>query len=89
MLKVVAGASNQPQADLIVGRLAEIGISAVSQLSLSNPEMGASGGRMVYVEERDVERARELLAAEEPPFSDEELAQLSEQAGREALGERD
>jgi hypothetical protein len=85
MLKVVAGAANQPQAELIVGRLAEIGIAAVSQLSLSNPEMGASGGRMIYVEERDLERARELLAAEEPPFSDEELAQLSEEAGREAL----
>jgi hypothetical protein len=89
MLKVVAGAANQPQAELIVGRLREIGIAAVSQLSLSNPEMGASGGRMVYVEERDLERARELLAVEEPPFSDEELGRLSEQAGREALGERD
>jgi hypothetical protein len=85
MLKVVAGAANQPQAELIVGRLAEIGIAAVSQLSLSNPEMGASGGRMVYVEERDVERARELLAVDEPPFSDEELARLSEEAGRQAL----
>ncbi|HEX4436934.1 MAG TPA: DUF2007 domain-containing protein [Solirubrobacteraceae bacterium] len=88
MLKVVAGAANQPQADLIVGRLAEIGIAAVSQLSLGNPEFGASGGRMIYVEERDVERARELLAVEEPPFSDEELARLSEEAGREALDDQ-
>ena len=89
MLKVVAGAANQPQAELIVGRLAEIGIAAVSQLSLSNPEMGASGGRMVYVEERGLERARKLLAADEPPFSDEELARLSEEAGRQALDGRE
>lgn len=81
----MAGAANGPQADLIVGRLAQIGIAAVSQLSLSNPELGSSGGRMVYVEERDMERARELLAVEEPPFNDEELTRLSEQAGREAL----
>jgi hypothetical protein len=84
MLKVVAGAPNQPQADLIVERLAEIGIAAISQLSLGNPEFGAAGGRTIYVEERDVERAKALLAVEEPPISDEELTRLSEQAGREA-----
>jgi len=88
MLRAVAGTPNQPQADLIVARLAEAGIVAVSQLSSGNIEFGASGGRTIYVEEADESRARELLAAAEPPFSDEELAELSDAAGRER-GERD
>ncbi|MCW3032193.1 MAG: putative prokaryotic signal transducing protein [Solirubrobacterales bacterium] len=83
-MKVVAVAANQPQAELIIGRLAEIGITAVMQYALSNPEMGASGARTIYVEERDLERGRALLAVDEPSFSDEELTELSEAAGREA-----
>jgi hypothetical protein len=88
-VKVVAVASNQPQAELIIGRLAEIGITAIMQYALSNPEMGASGARTIYVEERDEERARALLAVEEPPFSEEELAALSEAAGRQPLDPED
>ena len=84
MLKIVAGAQNQPQAELIVERLAAAGITAISQFSSGNPEFGAGGGRMVYVEERDAERAREVLAGDEQPVSDEELTRLSEAAGREA-----
>jgi hypothetical protein len=84
MLRPIAGTTNQPQADLIVERLAAEGITAISQLSSGNIELGASGGRTIYVEESDVERAREVLALEEPPFSDEELGELSEAAGREA-----
>jgi hypothetical protein len=88
-VKVLAVAPNQPQADLMIGRLAGIGVTAISQLSLSNPEMGASGARTIYVEEGDLERARALLAVEEPPFSEEELAELSDAAGREARERRD
>jgi hypothetical protein len=84
MLKPIAGATNEPQADLIIQQLAEAGISAVSQLSSGNPEFGASGGRTVYVEDEDVERAREVLANPDPPFSDEELGRLSEEAAAEA-----
>lgn len=82
-MKVVAVASNQPQAELIVGRLADVGITAITQYTLSNPEMGASGARTIHVQERDEERARALLAVEQPPFSDEELTELSEAAGRD------
>ncbi len=86
-LRVVAGAANQPQGDLIVARLAEEGISAISQLSSGNPEFGAGGGRTIYVEERDETRAREILSRDDPPFSDEELARLSDEAGREVREE--
>ncbi len=84
MLRPVAGAQNEPQAELIVQRLAAAGISAVSQLSSGNPEFGSSGGRTIYVEEADIERARAALADEGPAFTDDELAELSERAGREA-----
>jgi len=84
MLRPVAGAQNEPQAELIVQRLAGAGISAVSQLSSGNPEFGSSGGRTIYVEETHLARAREVLAGAEPEFTDEELAELSEQAARDA-----
>jgi hypothetical protein len=83
MLKVVAGAQNQPQGELIVERLAAAGITAISQLSSGNPEFGAGGGRTIYVEERDADRAREILATDEQPISEEELTRLSEAAGRD------
>jgi hypothetical protein len=89
VLRPVAGAQNEPQAELIVQRLAAAGISAVSHLSSGNPEFGASGGRRIYVEETDIERAREALADAEPAFTDDELAELSEQAARDALGRGD
>jgi Putative prokaryotic signal transducing protein len=84
VLRPVAGALNEPEAELIVQQLAAVGISAVSQLSSGNPEFGASGGRTIYVEEEDVERARAALADASSDISDEELAKLSEAAAREA-----
>ena len=90
MLVTVAGTTNEPEAELILARLAEAGIQAISRRSTGDVELGAGGGRMVYVEERDEARAREILAGEEPPFSDEELTRLSEEAGRGAHdGSRD
>lgn len=81
-LKVIATAANDAEAGLLVARLAEAGISAITQRTLGGPEWGISGARYVYVEEGDVERAKELLGADEPPISDEELGRLSEEAGR-------
>jgi lipoate-protein ligase A len=85
-LKVVATAVNQPEGELIVARLAQAGISAVEQRASGNAELGGSGGRYIYVQDAELERAREVLHVEEPPFSDEELARLSEEAAREARG---
>jgi hypothetical protein len=83
-LKVVATAVNQPEGELIVARLAQAGISAVEQRASGNAELGGSGGRYIYVQDAELERAREVLHVEEPAFSDEELARLSEEAAREA-----
>ena len=65
---------------MICGRLATEGIPASYKRSIGSdlPQLGSAGAHYISVDERDAARARELLAA--PAFSDEELAQLSEQA---------
>jgi hypothetical protein len=83
-LKVVATAANQAEGELIVARLAQGGITAIEQRASGNPEFGGAGGRYIYVQDAELERARTMLAVDQPPFSDEELARLSEEAGREA-----
>ena len=54
-------------------REVDVGIHAVSQRTIGEPEWGWSGGRYVYVEEADLERARAAL----------EAGRLSEEAGRQ------
>jgi hypothetical protein len=80
MLVSVAVAHNEAEAEMIRGRLAAEGITASYKRSIGSdlPQLGAAGGHDISVDERDAARARELLAA--PAFSDEELAQLSEQS---------
>jgi hypothetical protein len=82
-LQVVATAANAAEADLIRGRLAEAGIAAISQRSIGGPEWGMSGGQYMYVEASHLDRAREILSEAEG-LSDEELADLSEQAFRDS-----
>jgi hypothetical protein len=77
-LQVVATAANEPEADLIVQRLAQAGITATSQRTIGGPEWGTSGSRNIYVEATQRERARELLETTEG-ISEEQLARLSEQ----------
>lgn len=83
-LKVIATAANQAEGELILARLSQAGVGAIEQRASGNPEFGGSGARYIYVQAADLERARAVLAAEEPPFSDEELAKLSEEAADEA-----
>ncbi|MHB8243411.1 MAG: hypothetical protein ACYDHN_15660 [Solirubrobacteraceae bacterium] len=87
-LKVAASAANQAEAEMMCDRLLAIGIHAISQRTIGGPEWGGTGARMVLVNEPDLERARAELATPEESFTDEELAQLSDQAAREA-GETD
>src|SRR5262245_46370246 len=77
-LQVVAAAANEPEADLIVQRLAQAGISATSQRPIGSAEWGTSGSHYIYVEAGERDRAREILKTTEG-ISEEELARLSEQ----------
>jgi hypothetical protein len=83
-LKIVATVANEAEAELVCGRLSGAGIHAISQRTIGGPEWGWSGGRYVYVDEADLGRASALLESEEGSFSEDELARLSEEAGREA-----
>jgi hypothetical protein len=86
-LKLVTTVSSEAEAELVSERLLAADIHAISQRTIGGPEWGASGARDVLVNARDLERAREVLAADEGSFSDEELRRLSDEAGRRA-GER-
>jgi hypothetical protein len=82
-LEIVRRPASATEAELIRSLLHDAGIESVLQRAIGGPEWGPSGGQTVYVHRADVERAREVLAAREDPVSEEELARLSEQAGRE------
>ena len=87
LLRSVAGAGSQAEAELICSRLLEAGIHAISQRNIGGPEFGGSGARSVFVKETDEARAREVLARDEEPISEDELARLSEETYRKALGD--
>jgi hypothetical protein len=83
-LRSVTAVGSEAEAELVCQRLLAEGIHAISQRTTGSAEWGPSGARTVMVPTEDLERARAVLASEEGAFSDEELARLSEQAGREA-----
>jgi hypothetical protein len=81
----VVTASNEPEAAVLLGRLQEAGIRCVA-----DPPMNALGrlaGRRhsVLVAAADVEKARDVLREDEGGFDEDELARLSEEAGRQAM----
>ena len=74
--KIVTTVDNEIDGTIICGRLTEAGI----RHHLSGIAGRARGGvRNVYVEESDLDRAREILKESEG-FSEAELARLSEEA---------
>jgi hypothetical protein len=87
-LKLASTVTSGAEAEMVCERLRGAGIHAIIQRTIGGPEWGSSGARDVFVRAEDHDRARELLAAEEGSFSDEELGRLSEEAAREAT-ERD
>jgi Putative prokaryotic signal transducing protein len=86
MLVCVASAQGEPEAQMICARLSAAGIPAVFKRNSGSdlPQFGAGGAREVYVEDDLAARASELLSVSQ--FSDEELAELSDEAGRAADG---
>ena len=74
----VAVATNEAEAQMICGRLAAEGIDARYAYG-DIPQRGPGGAHGVFVDEADAQRAREILVA--PAFSEDELAQLSAEAG--------
>ena len=85
-LVAVADAGSEPEATMIVARLRDAGIPAMSKINGPRglPQFGSGATQTVYVDEVHEAQARELL--DEPGFTDDELAQLAEEAGREQGG---
>jgi hypothetical protein len=80
-LKIVTTATDEMQQSLIIGRLSEAGIRCMGGAAERNWNTGRS--RDIYVRAADLGRAREVLKADEGGFDEDELARLSEEAGKE------
>jgi hypothetical protein len=81
-LKVVTTATDAMQESLILGRLSEAGIRCMGGGG-NLPRLGGGGPHDLYVYAADLERARALLKEDEGGFDEDELARLSEEAGKE------
>jgi ribosomal protein L12E/L44/L45/RPP1/RPP2 len=84
VIKILTSVGSTAEADMVVALLDEAGIQTMPQRARGGPEFGLSGARDVWVDEADLDRAREVLKASEGSISDDELTRLSEDAGREA-----
>jgi hypothetical protein len=84
MLKIATSTSNEPEAQLVCSRLAAEGIRSMLQQSGvgAGRGWGIAGACDVYVEEADLQRAREVLKAE--PVSEAELIREEELAASKA-----
>jgi Putative prokaryotic signal transducing protein len=80
--RLLTSTANDFEAEVIRGRLADAGIEVVVKGGLPGRYGNVVGARDIYVEEDDFERASEAMKAGEG-FNEDELAALSEQAGRE------
>jgi hypothetical protein len=84
--KIVTTVSNEAEAEMVAERLSEAGIRHMTRTASGGIRLGVAAARDVYVEEQDLDRAREVLKLDEG-FSEEELARLSDEAGEAALDE--
>jgi hypothetical protein len=82
MLKVLTTASSPVEQSLLIARLSDAGIA--SMRGAGGPRAALGSGRDILVEEEDLTRAREVLKEDDEGFDEEELARLSEEAGRRA-----
>jgi uncharacterized protein YaaQ len=85
-LKLVTSVSNEAEAEMVAERLSEEGIRFTVRLASGGIRLGAAAARDLYVDEQDLDRARAALDVDEG-FTDEELARLSDEAGRAASDE--
>jgi hypothetical protein len=83
-LKAVTAVTSEAEAQIVLDLLEGADIQAILQRTIGSVEWGSSGARDVLVDEADLERARAVLEANEGAVSDDELARLSDEAGRES-----
>jgi hypothetical protein len=84
MLKILTTASDPVEQSLLLAGLSDAGIRGMGGAGGARAAFGS--GRDILVEEEDLARAQEVLKEEDEGFDEEELARLSEEAGRKAVG---
>jgi putative signal transducing protein len=78
MLRIAASVGNEMEAAMVCGRLADAGIHCMQQRAgVGGRSWGPGGPRDVYVDERDLARARAVLSES---VSEQELIREEEQA---------
>ncbi len=82
MLKVLATANSPVEQGILLARLSDAGIPCMRGAGGARVALGS--GRDILVEEEDLARAQEILKEDDEGFDEEELARLSEEAGRRA-----
>jgi cell division protein FtsB len=85
-LRIVTTVGNEAEAEMVGERLSEADIRFTVRLASGGIRLGAAAARDIYVDAQDLETALEVLKADES-FSEEELARLSDEAGKAALDE--
>lgn len=80
-MKVAATVNSVTEAELVVDRLREAGITAVDKGGVLSARFAVAGPREVYVADEDLERAREVL--DEPAISEEDLIRAEEEDAAE------
>ena len=78
MMRLLTSAPNEFVADMICQRLMEGGVQVLPVGTSARPA-SLGGGRDIYVEDADLERAREILRDAES-LSDEDLSEATEGA---------
>ena len=84
MARYLTTASSEFEAGAIRGRLAEAGIHVLEQGSMDERGVEFAHSREIYVDDRDLDRAKTALSSNEG-FDEDELARLSEEAYRRAV----
>jgi hypothetical protein len=81
MLTLLTTARGKTEAALLVARLRDAGITCMRGGG-EGPRGTPRSAREIYVDEASLPRAQEILEEDQGDFDEEELARLSEEAGR-------
>jgi hypothetical protein len=84
MARYLTTASSEFESGAIRGRLSEAGIHVLEEGALDERGVAFARSRDIYVDDRDLERAKAVLQ-ENQDFDEDELARLSEEAYRKAV----
>ncbi len=81
-MRLLTTVNGQPVAEIVCAQLREAGIRVVNKGYALSAERATFGPQDIYVEERDLDRAREVLKAAEGVSEDDLIKAEEEDAAR-------